>query len=196
MNRNVIFVLCVVVGITGLLLVGKRGSRPPQPSVAAGGGQGADTSALAPAAGDPPKGSLAPDFTLRNLSDGKQIKLSSLRGKAVLVNFWATYCGPCKIEMPWLDELQKKYGPQGLQILGVAMDETDDKPITDFVHKMGVNYTILKGSNSVGDLYGGVDRLPLTYFVDRSGKVVHEIVGLVGESEIEKGIHLALGQNQ
>ena len=197
MNRNVIFILCFVVGITALLFVGKRGSRAPQsPTVDTAGGQAADASALAPAPGDPPKGSMAPDFTLRNLADGKNVQLSSLRGKGVLVNFWATYCGPCKIEMPWLDELHKKYQPQGLEILGVAMDETDDKPIADFTRKMGVSYTILKGNSKVGDMYGGVDRLPLTYFVDRSGKVVHEIVGLVSEAEIEKGIQEALGAGQ
>ena len=181
MNRNVIFILCIVVGITALLFLGKRGSRPAQ------------SADLAPAAGDPPKGSVAPDFTLRSLPDGKNIQLASLRGKGVLVNFWATYCGPCKIEMPWLDELHKKYQPQGLEILGVAMDETDDKPIIDFTRKMNVSYTILKGNSKVGDMYGGVDRLPLTYFVDRSGKVVHEIVGLVSESEIENAIKEALG---
>jgi thiol-disulfide isomerase/thioredoxin len=196
-NRNVIFVLSFVVVVTALLFVGKRGSRVPAANVnVADGGQAPDTSALAPAPGDPRKGSMAPDFTLRNLSDGKNIQLSSLRGKGVLVNFWATYCGPCKIEMPWLDELQKKYGSQGLEILGVAMDETDDKPITDFTRKMGVSYTILKGNSKVGDMYGGVDRLPLTYAVDRSGKVVHEIVGLVSESEIENAIKEALGSSQ
>jgi cytochrome c biogenesis protein CcmG/thiol:disulfide interchange protein DsbE len=196
-NRNVIIVLCVVVGITALLLVGKRNTRPPQASAntAASGGQTADTSALAPGRGDPPTGSVAPDFALKNLSDGKSIKLSSLRGKAVMVNFWATYCGPCKIEMPWLEELHKKYEPQGLQILGVAMDDSDEKPITDFARKMGVTYPILKGTDKVGDLYGGVDRLPLTYFVDRSGKVSHEIVGLVSESAIEDAIKEALASN-
>lgn len=194
MNRNVIIVLCVVVGITALLLVGKRNSRPPQTNAnVAAGGQGPDTSALTPGAGDPPKGSMAPDFSLKNLSDGKSIQLSSLRGKAVMVNFWATYCGPCKIEMPWLEELHKKYGPQGLQILGVAMDDSEEKPITDFAQKMGVTYPILKGTEKVGDLYGGVDRLPLTYFVDRSGKVTHEIVGLVSESAIEDAIKESLG---
>lgn len=194
MNRNVIIVLCVVVGITALLMVGKRGSRQPQPNTnAVAGGQVADTSAVAPGAGDPPKGSVAPDFALKNLSDGgKSIQLSSLRGKAVMVNFWATYCGPCKIEMPWLEELHKKYGPQGLQILGVAMDDSDEKPIIDFANKMGVTYPILKGTDKVGDSYGGVDRLPLTYFVDRSGKVTHEIVGLVSESAIEDAIKESL----
>jgi thiol-disulfide isomerase/thioredoxin len=151
---------------------------------------------VAPGAGDPPKGSIAPDFALKNLSDGKSIQLSSLHGKAVMVNFWATYCGPCKIEMPWLEELHKKYEPQGLQILGVAMDDSDEKPIIDFAKKMGVSYPILKGTDKVGDMYGGVDRLPLTYFVDRSGKITHEIVGLVSESAIEDAIKESLASGK
>jgi len=192
-NRNVIIVLCIVVGITILLFVGKRGSRQQQPNSS---GQPADTSALAPGAGDPPRGSVAPNFSLKSLPDGKSVELSSLRGKAVLINFWATYCGPCKIEMPWLDELQKKYGPQGLEILGVAMDDSDEKPIIDFAHKMGVSYPILKGNNKVGDLYGGVDRLPISYFVDRDGKITHEIIGLVSESDIENAIKEALASGK
>jgi thiol-disulfide isomerase/thioredoxin len=107
-NRNVIFVLCVVVGITALLLVGKRASKPPDSASAAVNGQ---QSAPVQGAGDPPKGSMAPAFELKSIPDGKNIALASLRGKAVLLNFWATWCGPCKIEMPWLVDLQKKYGP-------------------------------------------------------------------------------------
>src|SRR5215813_11018242 len=68
-------------------------------------------------------GAAAPDFELEAL-DGKNLKLSSLRGKAVLLNFWATYCGPCKVEMPWFVELQKQYGPQGFEIVGVALDDS------------------------------------------------------------------------
>jgi len=98
--------------------------------------------------------------------------------------------------MPWLVELQKKYGPQGLQIVGVAMDDADDKEIATFAHKMGVNYIVLKGTEKVGDLYGGVDRLPLTYYIDRSGKVVDEIVGLASASEIENAIKRSLGPGQ
>lgn len=189
MNRNVIVVLCVVVAITGLLLLGKRASKPPESANAAANMQGPP-----PSAGDPAKGSVAPVFELKSIPDGKATKLDSFRGKAVLLNFWATWCGPCKIEMPWLVDLQKKYGPQGLQIVGVAMDDTSDKEIADFAHKMGVNYVVLKGTEKVGDLYGGVDRLPLTYFVDRSGKVVDEIVGLRGSSDIEDAIKKTLAQ--
>jgi cytochrome c biogenesis protein CcmG/thiol:disulfide interchange protein DsbE len=192
-NRNVIFILAVVVVITGLLLVGKRASKmPPANANVATNGQAGSSSLQN--SGDPAKGSIAPTFELKSIPDGKVIPIASLHGKAVLLNFWATWCGPCKIEMPWLVDLQKKYGPQGLQIVGVAMDDTDDKEINDFTHKMGVNYIVLKGTDKVGDLYGGVDRLPLTYYIDRSGKVVDETVGLAGESVIEDAVKKALQQ--
>jgi cytochrome c biogenesis protein CcmG/thiol:disulfide interchange protein DsbE len=97
--------------------------------------------------------------------------------------------------MPSLVDLQKKYGPQGLQIVGVAMDDADDKEITTFSHKMGVNYLVLRGTEKVGELYGGVDRMPLTYFVDRSGKVVDEIVGFRGSADIEEAIKKTLAQD-
>jgi thiol-disulfide isomerase/thioredoxin len=192
LNRNVIVILCMVVAITALLLVGKRTSKPPDTVNTAANGQA--TPEPAQGAGDPAKGTVAPVFELKSIPDGKATPLASFRGKAVLLNFWATWCGPCKIEMPWLVDLQKKYGPQGLQIVGVAMDDTSDKEIADFAHKMGVNYVVLKGSEKVGDLYGGVDRLPLTYYIDRSGKVVDETVGLAGESIIEDAIKKALAQ--
>jgi len=142
----------------------------------------------------PKKGDPAPNFTLQDLK-GRSVQLSSLKGRAVLLNFWATWCGPCKIEMPWLVDLQKKYGPRGLQIVGVAMDDASDQEIAVFAHKMGVNYMVLKGTEKVGDLYGGVDRLPFTYYIDRSGKIADQIVGLASESVIEDDIRKVLGQS-
>jgi thiol-disulfide isomerase/thioredoxin len=143
----------------------------------------------------PPIGSEAPDFDLRLLGGkGKTMQLSSLKGKAVIVNFWATWCEPCKIEMPWLVELQKKYGPQGLQIVGVAVDDSEDKTISDFAHKMGVNYPVVVGTEKVADLYGGVEGLPTNFFLDRSGKVVDRVLGLVSESVIEDAIKKSLEQ--
>lgn len=141
----------------------------------------------------PKKGQPAPDFTLADLK-GHEVQLSSLKGKAVLLNFWATWCDPCKIEMPWLVDLQKKYGPQGLRIVGVAMDDASDQELAAFARKMGVNYMILKGTEKIGDLYGGIDRLPLTYYVDRSGNVSDVIEGLASESVIEADIKRALGK--
>ena len=134
---------------------------------------------------------VAPDFSLQSL-DGKTMRLSDLRGKAVLLNFWATWCSPCKIEMPWFVELQKQYGPQGLQVVGVAMDDASKEDIAKFAKDMGVNYTILLGKESVGDQYGGVPALPETFFIGRDGKIVDKIIGLKGKSEIEEAIQRAL----
>ena len=191
MNRNVVVILCVVVAITALLMVGKRSSKP-RDSANANVAQG--TPEPEQAVGGPDKGIMAPAFELKSIPEGKSTPLASFRGKAVLLNFWATWCGPCKIEMPWLVDLQKKYGPQGLQIVGVAMDDTSDKEIADFAHKMGVNYVVLKGTEKVGDLYGGVEGLPTTYYLDRSGKVVDKTLGLASESVIEDAIKKSLAQ--
>src|SRR5947209_8524806 len=106
---------------------------------------------------------VAPDFSLESL-DGKNMRLSDLRGKAVLLNFWATWCSPCKIEMPWFVELQKQYGPQGLQIVGIAMDDASKEDIAKFARDLGVNYPILLGKEFVGEAYGGVQFLPTTFF--------------------------------
>jgi peroxiredoxin len=140
------------------------------------------------------QGQPAPDFALTSL-DGKTVKLSDFRGKAVLLNFWATWCGPCKIEMPWFVELQKKYGPQGLQVLGIAMDDSGAKEIGDFARAMNVNYPIVIGKESVGDQYGGIPVLPSTFYIDRDGKVIDRVFGLVSRSEIESDIQKALASS-
>jgi len=133
------------------------------------------------------KNGTAPDFTLQSL-DGKTVRLSDFRGKPVVLNFWATWCGPCKIEMPWFVDLQKEYGPAGLQFLGVAMDDASTKDIAEFAESMKVNYPILIGKESVGDAYGGVQFLPETFYIDRNGKVVDKAFGLKGRDEIEDAI--------
>ncbi len=140
-------------------------------------------------------GGVAPDFDLQTL-DGKDVKLSDLRGKAVLLNFWATYCGPCKVEMPWFVELQKEYGPQGFQIIGVAMDDASTEDIAKFAKDMGVNYPILLGKESVGESYGGVSVLPTTFFVDRDGKLIAREFGLQSRSVFVDHIKKALSQGQ
>jgi peroxiredoxin len=137
------------------------------------------------------KSTLAPDFTLESL-DGKSMKLSDLRGKAVLLNFWATWCGPCKVEMPWFVDLQEKYRAQGLQIVGVAMDDSSKDDIAKFAKEMGVNYPILIGKEEVGDQYGGVPALPESFFIGRDGKIIDKIIGLKGKGEIEDDIKAAL----
>jgi peroxiredoxin len=148
------------------------------------------------AGGVPPgklQGKAAPDFSLPTTT-GQTMKLSDFQGKAVLLNFWATWCEPCKVEMPWFVDLQKKYGPQGLQVLGVAMDDASPKDIAAFAEKMGVNYPILIGKEEVGTQYGGIDYLPSTYYISRNGKVIDHAFGLVSRSEIEANIEKALTQ--
>jgi len=139
------------------------------------------------------QGKLAPDFALDSL-DGKTLKLSDYRGKAVLLNFWATWCEPCKIEMPWFVDLQKKYGPQGLQVIGIAMDDAPPKDIAEFAQKMNVNYPIVIGKEEVGTQYGGVQYLPSTFYITRDGKILDRVFGLVSRSEIESNVQKALGQ--
>jgi peroxiredoxin len=133
----------------------------------------------------------APDFSLESL-DGKTMKLSDFRGKAVLLNFWATWCGPCKIEMPWFVEFQSQYAAQGLQIVGVAMDDASKEDIAKFARDMNVNYPILIGKESVGEEYGGVPALPESFVIGRDGKIVDKILGLRGKAEIEDSIKKAL----
>lgn len=186
MKNSIIFVAVVILVITGLLFVGK--SFVPHSTNVANANQNSE---------DRFNGSPAPDFELKVLdASDKKLKLSDFKGKAVVINFWATWCEPCKIEMPWLVDLQKKYGPQGLQIVGVAMDDTDEKTIAAFVHKMGVNYPVVIGTEKVADLYGGIDGMPTLFFVDREGKIVDHELGLRSLSAIENNIKKSLGPTE
>lgn len=174
MKRTVLILSVVVLVVAAMLFIGARMSR-----FAGGGRQVAS--------------GLAPDFELKTL-DGKSVKLSDYRGKAVLLNFWATWCEPCKIEMPWLAELSKQYEPQGLVVLGVATDDfADTKPdvqkqIRDFTLEQKVGYPILLADNKITDAYGGVQFLPEIFYIDRNGKVNRHVIGLKGRGEIEEQI--------
>lgn len=182
-NSAAIFIIALVVAI--MVYAGVRNSRPKvSPMIGA----------TQPLAFGEVKGKEAPDFALQDLQ-GKQVKLSDFRGKAVLLNFWATWCGPCKIEMPWFVELQKQYGPQGLEIVGVALDDSGKDEIQKFAKEMGVNYTILQGQDAVGDAYGAIG-LPTTFYIDRSGKIIDSASGLVSRSEIEDNVKKSLGEGK
>ena len=137
------------------------------------------------------RGVRAPDFELSSL-DGKRVKLSDYRGKAVLLNFWATWCSPCKVEMPWFVDLQKKYGSDGLVILGIAMDDTDTPKIAEFASEMGVNYPVLLGTDKVSEEYGNVEFLPTSFYIDRDGKIIGKGTGLLDRSEVEQNVQKAL----
>lgn len=174
-GRNPLALVVVAVIVAGMLYFGFHMARRPGPEA---------PSVLG-------KTTPAPDFTLESL-DGRNMRLSDFRGKAVLLNFWATWCGPCKIEMPWFVDFQKEYGSQGLQIVGIAMDDSSKEDIAKFAKEMGVNYPVLIGKEAVGDEYGGVPALPESFFIGRDGKIVDKIIGLKGKGEIEDSIKRAL----
>jgi thiol-disulfide isomerase/thioredoxin len=151
----------------------------------------------------PLKGKLAPAFALEDLN-GNKVALASYRGKAVLINFWATWCAPCKIETPWIVELRNKYASQGFEVLGISTEGDDLKPddkagwakdkaaITKFVQEEKVPYPMLVNGDSISAPYGGLDELPTSFFVNRKGVVVAAQVGLSSESDFEANIKKAL----
>ena len=111
----------------------------------------------------------APDFT-RNDIYGHRVNLASFRGHVVLLTFWATWCAPCQIEMPHLVRWQSQFGPQGLQIVAISMDDSA-APVRSLARKRGVNYPVIMGDEELGALYGGVLGLPVTFLIDRDGKI-------------------------
>jgi thiol-disulfide isomerase/thioredoxin len=141
------------------------------------------------------RGKVAPPFTLVTL-DGKKVSLSDYKGHPVLVNFWATWCGPCKVEMPWFEEFNKQYAAQGLVILGLADDVDAGKDaIAKVATKTGVTYPILLTDGKVQKAYGGtegMDYLPMSFYVDRNGVVVEETAGLGSKDQIEAHIKKAI----
>lgn len=132
------------------------------------------------------KGKAAPAFTLVDLS-GKKVSLSDFKGKPLVVNFWGTYCAPCKIEMPWLEELSKKYAPENFEVIGVTYDsEVGNDTINKNVQKLGVTYPILlSDSKAEKDYLSDSEVLPMSFYVDKTGKVVEVTAGLGDKSQLE-----------
>ena len=152
---------------------------------------------VSPLAGKP-----APAFALEDLT-GTKVALASYKGKAVLINFWATRCAPCKIETPWLVELRNQYEPQGFEVLGISADDLDrgdekkfgeeKDEIAQAATKMHIPYPVLIDGGSLSDAYGGLDELQMSFYVDRNGVVVAAQMGLTSKSEIEGNIKKAMG---
>ena len=134
------------------------------------------------------KGKAAPSFSLVD-TDGRKVSLAQFKGHPVVVNFWATWCGPCKLEMPWFQEFSSKYKPQGLVVLGLAQDDgASRQDIAGAAKKIGVNYPILMPDDSVSKAYGGVDYLPETFYVDKAGKVTAITAGAPTKDQMEAEI--------
>jgi thiol-disulfide isomerase/thioredoxin len=141
-----------------------------------------------------------PELTLKDL-DGKDLSLAQFKGKVVLVNFWATWCEPCQVEIPWLIEMQQKYAARGFTVLGIAMDEEGASVVTPWVHqerfdvngsKSQMNYPIVIGDDAAADKFGGLLGYPTSVLISRNGKIVKRITGIISYAEISKSIESQL----
>jgi peroxiredoxin len=183
MRRQRTLLSIIFLSVVVLNVIGRAGAQP------GGATPGDNSDNRRPLSGQVEMLPDAPDFELKTL-DGKAVHLRDYRGKAVLLNFWATYCLPCKEEIPWLAAFQKQYGPKGLVILGIAMDQSTDV-IRKFAEKMEVNYPLLVGNQRVADQFY-VKALPVSIFVDRNGRITDQVPGAAARSFLENEIQLAL----
>lgn len=135
----------------------------------------------------------APDFSFIDL-EGKPLQLAEFRGKVVLLDYWATWCEPCKVEIPHLVALQKKYGPQSLQIIGISMDD-DAAPVKTFARDFAINYPVVLGDAELAQSYGGVLGLPVAFLIDREGRIVKRLDGDVKLQGLEWEISELMMEN-
>ncbi len=174
MNKRWIVAAAAAVGLAAATINGVDGAAWP--------------SAEAIGACDPNAKPANLNFTLKDLG-GKDVKLSSFKGKVILLNFWATWCGPCKIEIPWFNEFHQKYKDRGFVVLGISADDTVEQ-LKPFVAEHRMSYPVLlgRGRDDVQEALGPVWGLPTTLIISRDGKVCHKHMGLAKKAEFEKGI--------
>ena len=137
----------------------------------------------------------APDFTLLNLN-GDEVHLSDYRGKVVLLNFFATYCPPCRMEMPEFVDLQREYGPKGFKVIAVSVDEDPQQVLPPFIQRMGLNFPVLMATSKVIADYGNIYALPQTFVIDRQQRIVRHFTGMITRSMVEPLIKDVLGLNE
>jgi peroxiredoxin len=129
----------------------------------------------------------APAFKLKD-SSGAEVQLTDFKGKVVLLNFWATWCGPCEVEIPWFEEFEKTYRDRGFAVLGVSFDDDGWISVRPYMAAHKINYRIAIGSDQLSQMYGGVDSLPTSFIIDRSGRIATTHVGLVDKRDYQNEI--------
>jgi thiol-disulfide isomerase/thioredoxin len=129
-------------------------------------------------------------------AEGKIVRLSDYSGKVVLIDFWATWCGPCKSSIPWINELSEKYREDGLAVIGISMDEDGWAAVKPFMEQMRMTYPVVMGNKRVAYLYGDVESLPVAFFVDRKQRVAVIHLGPASRKDFEKAIRTLLESPQ
>lgn len=132
-------------------------------------------------------GKAAPRWELAGL-DGKRVQSEDFAGKVVILDFWATWCGPCRMEIPGFVELQKKYEKQGLVVIGVSLDQGGAETVKAFTQKLGMHYPVVMGDANVVEAFGGVEAIPTTFIIDRAGRIAGQHIGYTDQAEFEKEI--------
>ena len=132
------------------------------------------------------------DFTMKDMNN-RDVRLSDFKGKVILLDFWATWCAPCKVEIPWFAEFQEKYGPAGLQVVGISVDDTHEQ-LTPFVAQLKMNYVVLQGlgHDDVQDAYGPMWGIPVTVLISRDGKICAKHTGMSAKEAFEDEIRSLL----
>ena len=187
--KKVLLIIATVLLLVGATIYADKATRvKPKTSV----GKTVQTEAMA--------GAPAPDVTFKDLA-GKSVTLAEYKGKIVLVNFWATWCDPCYVEIPWLIEMQQKYAAKGFTVLGVSMDEEGKAAVVPFLakerfdvkgQKLPMSYPIVIGNDDVADKFGGLLGYPTSFLISRDGKVIKKIQGLISYEEITQAIESQL----
>jgi len=157
-----------LVALTLLLAACQSKSAPPTP--------GAATEPVA-----------VPPLELTDL-EGNTVSLAALKGKVVIIDFWATWCPPCREAIPDLIDLKKQYGAKGLEVVGISLDDNGSRILPRFVHDFGINYPVVIGSEEIAAAFGGILGLPTTFIVDRDGMIRSHFMGYIDHKRMEAAV--------